>query len=505
MVRAATGGTLTLTAPGGIGIVVKIPPGALLADTKITATPITRFQVAPVHGGFVAGVQLAPEGLDLLKAGSVEFRPRMGLSPTRRYFLGSQGNGSNVSLVPPAFRKVGRGRTAKLDVVSKPIVPILHFSTVEAFDWSKANLRDLDEIRYTQSPIDRARQEIAIVLGIERQKQLFGFEDVVDLSEMSTVVERFRDHVLKPRLQVVTAALTSRCSLHAVQDAHDTLVLALQFVRQEQLLGLPASFDTAELMGPILKGTADCMLQQCSRYGPRIIPFLFGLGRQVELIGASASEEFFNVLFDDLRLCSIGKVHLDSAIAYDDPHDCGGLCDTHYYMRVVGDSFFEYSAEKPGWVAYSALLKYQDVHGGSKADCGAGFHFSTRLSAHSNGSFRVNQINFRPLDPTKPDIGDPIGNLTLTITQEPKEYEETLTNCLNPVPSQVTDWWARLFTQILHPTLRFDDFSPDAAPVVALAVYTKHDHTLHGTTSENTLLEVISTPGPIKPLPDPFG
>ncbi len=180
-ISAARGGTLTLSAPRGMRIVVRIPSRALLADTKVTATPITRFRVAPVHGGFVVGVQLAPEGLELLKPGSVEFRARKGLRPTRRYFLGSQGNGSDVHLVPPAFRKVGQGRKAKLRVVSKPIVPILHFSTVEGFDWSKTNLRDLDDIRYPQSPLDQVAQNLAKLLGVERHRQLFGFEASVDL------------------------------------------------------------------------------------------------------------------------------------------------------------------------------------------------------------------------------------------------------------------------------------------------------------------------------------
>ena len=125
----------------------------------------------------MAGVQLAPEGLELLKPGSVEFRPRKGLRPTRRYFLGSQGNGSDVHLVPPAFRKIGRGRKAKLRVVSKPIVPILHFSTVEGFDWSTTNLRDLDAIRYPQSAIDRVAQDIAQGAGRRAPASAPGLRD----------------------------------------------------------------------------------------------------------------------------------------------------------------------------------------------------------------------------------------------------------------------------------------------------------------------------------------
>jgi hypothetical protein len=504
-ITAARGGTLTVRAPRGMRIVVRIPSGALLADTKITATPITRFRVAPVHGGFVVGVQLAPEGLELLKPGSVEFRARKRLRPTRRYFLGSQGDGSDVHLVPPAFRKVGRGRKAKLRVVSKPVVPILHFSTVEGFDWSKTNLRDLDDIRYPQSPIDQAAQDIAKVLEFDRQGQMLGLETVMDLSTMSTVVARFRDRVLKPRLQVVTAALKNRCSLQAVQNTHEALSLALRFVRQEELLGLPVSFDKAKLIGPILTGAANCALQLCSRYGPRFSLFLFETAKQVELLaGELASKAFFGALFNNLVACSRGEVHLDSA--FSDDVDGAGYSH-HYTMRVVGRAPFEASPEGR-WIYEEAPLEYQDVHGNGAQPFGTDCELDDTLRANSNGAFRINQLDFSQLDPTKPDTSAPIETLSLTITQDPTEYQDfsvSGSGCgdasLDP---GVRNWWASDFGG-LHPALPAPSFNgtefvPEAAPVIALATYSR----LGGTLFENTLVEVIAKPGPMEPLPNPI-
>ena len=506
-ISAARGGTLTLSAPRGMRIIVRIPARALLADTKVTATPITRFRVAPVHGGFVVGVQLAPDGLELLKPGSVEFRAPKRLRPTRRYFLGSQGNGSDVHLVPPAFRKVGQGRKAKLRVVSKPIVPILHFSTVEGFDWSKTNLRDLDDIRYPQSPIDQAAQDIAKVLELDRQRQMVGLEALVDLSTVSTVVARFRDRVIKPRLEVVTAALKNRCSLQAVQDTHEALSLALRFVRQEELLGLPVSFDKATLMGPILTGAANCVLQLCSRYGPRFSLFLFQTAKQVELLaGELASKAFFNALFNNLVACSKGEVHLDSAFS-DDVDGVG--YSQHYTMRVVGRAPFEASPEGR-WIYEEAPLEYQDAHGNGSQPFGADCELDDTLRTNSNGAFRINQLNFSQLDPTKPDISPPIETLSLTITQDPTEYQDfsvSGSGCgdasLDP---GVRNWWASDFG-IHHPALRAPSFNgpefvPEAAPVIALATYS----TLGGPGAlfENTLVEVISKPAPMEPLPNPI-
>jgi hypothetical protein len=513
-ISAARGGTLTVTAPGGVRIIVKIPPGALLADTTVTATPISRFRIAPVHGGFVAGVQLAPDGLQLLKPGSVEFRARKGLRPRRRYFLGSQGNGSDVHLVPPAFRKVGRGPKAKLRVVSKPIVPIMHFSTEEAFDWSTTSLGDLSDIAYPQSAIDRVAQEIAKQLSIERQAQMLGLRDQVDYTQMLKVMDRVRDRVIKPRIQVVLAALTNRCSMQAVGDARGALVLALGFVRQEQLLGLPDSFDTATLMGPLLKGTGNCMLQQCSRYGPRLAQSLVATARQVELIGASASEAFYNALLRNLVACSKGEVHVDST--FTDDSESGA--SIHIFVRAGGRAPFEAAPDGRSWIYDEAPLEYQDVHGGAQitdGDCGAESYRSS-LSANSNGVFRISQLIFGQLDPAKPDASPPIEKLSLAITQDPTERETFVSNCGNWTNTIIGDplaiEWLRFFganhphangetnPAIRAPSFNGPDFVPERAPVIALAVYTQDT----GSFTENTLIEVISKPGPIEPMPDPF-
>jgi hypothetical protein len=515
-ISAAKGGKLRLTAPGRVGIVVKIPPAALLADTRVTATPIQRFRVAPVHGGFVAGVQLAPEGLALLKPGSVEFRPRKGLKPARRYFLGSHGDGSDVYLAPPAFRKVGRGRKAKLRVVSKPIVPILHFSTVEGFDWSKANLRDLDAIRYPKDEINQVAQDIALLLGIERQRQFLGLETGLPLEELAKTLERARDQVIKPRLVVTTAALTRRCSLRAIRDAREALLLALAFVRQEQLLGFPDSFTTAKLMGPLLKAMANCMLEQCARYGPRLVQALVVTARQVELIGASASQAFYDALFRNLVECSKGEVHIDSTIV-PEPETPGQEANTTYSMHVDGRAPFEMSFEGSPvgrWIYKDAPLKYLDAHGGTDIfsddpECGTYFYRDT-LSVNSDGVFKINQLTFNQIDPSQPDTTPPIENLFLTITQDPTEYRNVLVDCEGVKSSGVIALWASYFGYLhLDPrapanvnALSFNgpDFIADAAPVIALAIFADRLTVYF----ENTLVEVISKPGPVEPLPDPF-
>lgn len=47
-------------------------------------------------------------------------------------------------------------------------------------------------------------------------------------------------------------------------------------------------------MGPLLKPMADCMLQQCARYGPRLAQSLIELARQVGLIAGETESEAFS-------------------------------------------------------------------------------------------------------------------------------------------------------------------------------------------------------------------
>jgi hypothetical protein len=155
-------------------------------------------------------------------------------------------------------------------------------------------------------------------------------------------------------------------------------------------------------------------------------------------------------------------------------------------------------------------LEYQDAHGNGSQPFGAACESDDTLRTNSNGAFRINQLNFSQLDPTKPDISPPIETLSLTITQDPTEYQDfsvSGSGCgdasLDP---GVRNWWSSDFG-IHHPALRAPsingpDFVPEAAPVIALATYSRLGGP--GKLFENTLVGVISKPGPMEPLPNPI-
>lgn len=57
------GGTASVTGADGTVFTLTVPQGALLEDADITLTPLTDIPGLPTEGGFVAGVDLQPDGL----------------------------------------------------------------------------------------------------------------------------------------------------------------------------------------------------------------------------------------------------------------------------------------------------------------------------------------------------------------------------------------------------------------------------------------------------------
>ena len=97
------GGVLVATASSGITYTLTIPPGALPVPTKITLTPIKDQQHLPVSGGFAAGADFQPAGLQF--AQPVRFSatplpaPAAGMQLIAITF---EGDGNALGLAPQA-------------------------------------------------------------------------------------------------------------------------------------------------------------------------------------------------------------------------------------------------------------------------------------------------------------------------------------------------------------------------------------------------------------------
>ncbi len=98
----AGGGTLSTTAENGTTFELKIPQGALAGSEQLTMTPIQSMPHAGVR--FIAGVQLVPDGLQLLKPAELDVHPARRAGRSGQVAFGYEGSGSEFGLVPLSTR-----------------------------------------------------------------------------------------------------------------------------------------------------------------------------------------------------------------------------------------------------------------------------------------------------------------------------------------------------------------------------------------------------------------
>jgi hypothetical protein len=97
----AEGGVLSVTAPNGTHFTLAIPANALLSEEEIVMTPLKSASGLPLSGGLVAGVQLAPEGLRLMRPATLAIEGAPDIDPQLQAIgFGYHGNGSEFHLRP---------------------------------------------------------------------------------------------------------------------------------------------------------------------------------------------------------------------------------------------------------------------------------------------------------------------------------------------------------------------------------------------------------------------
>lgn len=485
-ITVAAGGSIALKAPNGTKVTISFPAGAVEEDTLVTATLVKRLASRVTGTGMLAGVQLAPEGLLLRKAATVRFSRRgTRRKGTQLVFVGSHGDGKDLYRLPPPVRASGQGKARRYVTTGSPVVSILHFSTVNAFDWSKATLQDIDAILYPEVGVDRVSQRLAQLLRDKNTNE----------AEYLAVFDEERQRFIDPLVAVASQRLTKSCSPAAIRGAIVTLRIALSFERGMQLIGLSKGFSDPKV-GAMMTQTGSCMVTLCPSTGdPRAATYFINLARHLALVGG-ASEQFLDALVENMRRCGVYELRIDSRIDMNGP-------DGNLSWQVAGKVTVTPSltgAEQPA----RGALTHVAFTGATTAFCAV-----TAVSRTTPGEFELDDMQFTAFDPENP-TEDPVASVRIKITTPPSEtYHSTLTggkNCgTQPPPDYEVPWWYSGF-HAEHNDFTFpgSDFVRAAPPVAALAVYSPRTIDLgNGSLSENTKIEIIHTPEPSVPLPDP--
>ena len=101
------GGTITGATSSGQSWTLTVPPGALSNDVLVVATPIAHADGLPAAGGFLAGLDFAPEGLRLMLPATLHMATPRGISDSGPISFGYRGDGSDTFLIANSLDETG--------------------------------------------------------------------------------------------------------------------------------------------------------------------------------------------------------------------------------------------------------------------------------------------------------------------------------------------------------------------------------------------------------------
>ena len=101
----AGGAVLTTTAADGTRFTLELPDGAVPDERPVTLTPLSALDGLPLSGGLIAGVQIEPDGLALLRPVTLTIETRTALNPDQVLGFAYAGQGEDFHLYPSAVSR----------------------------------------------------------------------------------------------------------------------------------------------------------------------------------------------------------------------------------------------------------------------------------------------------------------------------------------------------------------------------------------------------------------
>ena len=306
-ISAVNGGTLNATGADGTAYSLVIPPNALAQDTLITMTPVKSITDLSFSGGLGGAVRFEPEGLYFYKEAILSITPVKNIPIENQIMFGFDSNGSDVHLAMP--------------VVSSNAIQIRleHFSGAGVGNGVSAEKAAIYN-RMADSAENRLTSEMADALSRERQRQLLGIDNGEDVTAtMTYALSRYENDVLKPRMKAAMST-SGTCA-----DAKRAIQSLLGWERQRQLLGVSDdSVDMSGLMDAAGRKCADEEYKMCEEQHVivRILPFVLGLERQMQLLGIVSDDAPSNALLQYawglVEKCFRFDLKFESAAQFDD-------------------------------------------------------------------------------------------------------------------------------------------------------------------------------------------
>lgn len=100
MISAKLGGTVTAHAASGAVFTLTIPANALLSDAPVTLTPLINVSALPISNGFVAGVEVTPDELELAQPAKLTIQPSISVAINQQVGFSFHGGGQEFFFYP---------------------------------------------------------------------------------------------------------------------------------------------------------------------------------------------------------------------------------------------------------------------------------------------------------------------------------------------------------------------------------------------------------------------
>lgn len=319
------GGKLKLKSGAGDSFVLTIPPGALLTDTRITATPIASTTGLPDGAGAITGVVLKPDGLELARTATLDITPKTKVPPESRLHWGFYADGSDAFLHIPV---PGSDRI---------VLPIDHFSGAGVSFADRANLQ-LDRWKQTRME-DRIRTEIALTMKVAGLIDIGATADTSEAigAEAARLVREDASRLILRGWQKLVASPAADC---------ETIETATRSINEidklRQLLGADDSLADQDLTRKFFdRYWQMCFPEKvkiCQSTGdlPQLAAFGLAYERQRQLIGVSGEAEADPKRSAELRAameaCGRYKLTVDASGQWKD--NAGVYGTTAYKVEV---------------------------------------------------------------------------------------------------------------------------------------------------------------------------
>jgi hypothetical protein len=323
VISAVSGGTLTTKSADGSEFTLTIPPNALLGDQPMTMSPIRSVAGFPLSGGFVAGVELSPEGLVLLQPATLTITPSRPVPIAQQIAFGYVGSGQDFYLYP-------------LNLVNTVTLSLLHFSGYGLGSGNAPSFNPSDALAQLQSAA-------AALVAAERARVMMGEPPDPEFGQKLLELEQqcFLQ-VIQPLLDQAEQNVTDD------QGARDAIAKALGWDRLGQLLGAGKDkvFQQEEefirkAINAISVGEFNLAYDNCiASANPILVADMIGIARYFELTGGGAASNLGADYWDKINKCANQKlaVDFDSEIkgVYSGPILGAGVASTDSVVQASG-------------------------------------------------------------------------------------------------------------------------------------------------------------------------